>query len=789
LGLISKSLSAQCKALHEAGRDADAAALDTRSDSIDIRHYTIDLDLRTLPATQLSASTRIDFAARVDGIDQIRLDLEALTVDSVLHNTQPLDYVQIGNKLLVDLPLALLAGDTMAIRVYYRGTPIEDLSGFGGFTFSGGYAYNIGVGFNVDPHNFGRVWFPCFDNFVERSFYTVSVITPVSMRSYCGGLLQEDTVFTNLSTPVRRMRWHLNQEIPSYLASVAVANFTEVNRSYHSALNDSLPVKLVAVAGDTTAMKNAFVSLEPVFHAFESHFGPYRWDRLGYVAVPFMAGAMEHATNIAFPRALLSSGPSGNQHIMAHELSHHWFGDLATCRTASEMWLNEGFASYTERLFDEWFINRATYDANVRSNHREMLNFAHVRDGGYWPLSNVPHAYTYSNHTYEVPSDKIHTLRSYMGDSLFFEGLKHYMDTHVFMHATSEDLRLALEEASGLNLEDYFNDWVHTPGWGAFEIDSTTFTGSSLKVWYSQKSAGNSHTYQNVPFELSFRNANGALSAQQVSLSGPSGMVEVPALEAPAMVMLNRNEAISQAITSEEKKVGTTGNSAFGNALLEVNTTAISDSVWIRIDHHWVAPDPVKASGSVYRLSPNRYWKVDGILNEGYRGGLKFTYNGRTLNTSSGWLDQDLVTDETKLVLLYRPNNRADWQAIEATKTTFTSTIDKFGYFQTDTLMLGEYVFAEIDSSLRVHTAPKLDFEVQVFPNPTADAQIQLRWEKPEVDFIEVFTNEGRILGRVPVTKQATSAEIPCSHWAAGLYRIQVVLRNGQRIAKTISKS
>lgn len=153
----------------------------------------------------------------------------------------------------------------------------------------------------------------------------------------------------------------MNQEIPSYLASVAVAPYTEVNYTFNSILNPQLNVKLAAVASDTTVMKNAFISLEPIFHQFENHFGPYRWDRIGYVMTPFQAGAMEHASNIAYPRDLLTGGPSGNQHIMAHELSHHWFGDLATCRTASKcgstkVLLHTVSACSTNGLFHELLI-------------------------------------------------------------------------------------------------------------------------------------------------------------------------------------------------------------------------------------------------------------------------------------------------------------------------------------------------------------------------------------------------------------------------------------------------
>ena len=767
--------STHCSHKAKASRDQASNYIDTRSDSINITHYSIFLDFSSLPTNELHARCVVEFKAKVDQIEQIVLDLEGLTVDSVKQNGNVLAFSHTDPQLTITLSEALNTNDSTAIEVFYQGTPIEDASGFGGFSFSGSYAYNIGVGFDAIPHNFGRVWFPCFDNFVERSTFTCSVITPSNLKAYCGGLLVSNEVENNLRTMV----WELNQEIPTYLASVAVAPYQEVNFTYNSLLNPALNVKLVALAADTTTMKNSFVSLEPIFHLFEEHFGPYKWDRVGYVSVPFQAGAMEHATNIAFPRDLLSAGASGNQHIMAHELSHHWFGDLATCETAAHMWLNEGFASYTERLFDEWLISRATYDAEVRLNHRTMLNFAHVRDGGYWPLSNVPNEYTYSNHTYELPSDKIHTLRTYMGDSLFYVGLRNYMETFSFADANSNDLRDALEAGTGLDLDDYFADWVDTPGWAGFEVDSTLEIEGGLRVYYSQKSAGNTHNYQNVPFEITFRRPDFSFETRSALLSGPTGFVDVDVDFVPSMVYLNRGEKISQAVTGEERFVKTIQNTTWSNALVEVDVDAVEDSVLIRVDHFWVKPDPFKQPFAMYRLSPNRYWKVDGILKPGLVAKLRFTYNGRTAGTSSGWLDHDLVTDETKLVLLYRPDNRSDWQVTNATRTTFSSTTDKFGNFVLDSLMLGEYTFAELDSSLGVKSSIEGTFELLAFPNPSKDF-VELNWKDVSVEYVELNDIQGRSLGRIPVSKGDQQVKIPVSHLTPGSYLVRVVSLDGR---------
>jgi aminopeptidase N len=145
--------------------------------------------------------------------------------------------------------------------------------------------------------------------------------------------------------------WEMNEEIPSYLACVAVGNYAPAYFNYYG-IEDTIPVQLGAVAADTSDMKNSFVHLTDALSIFENHFGPYRWNKVGYSLVPFTGGAMEHATNIAYPNFMVN-GNTLYEDFLVHELSHHWFGDLATCETAEDMWLNEGWASYCVYLFYE----------------------------------------------------------------------------------------------------------------------------------------------------------------------------------------------------------------------------------------------------------------------------------------------------------------------------------------------------------------------------------------------------------------------------------------------------
>ena len=269
-----------------------------RSDTINVLKYTINLDITDFVGQKISGNTIVKFAPKINGQTKLRLDLLKMTIDSVKLGSSTLTYNYNDTLLKVNLSAVYNTVDTLSVTVYYHGIPQGDPSGWGGFSFSGNYAYNLGVGFGAKPHNYGRVWFPCFDNFVEKSKYEFNITTDTSKTSFCNGQLISDVKVGSKRT----RNWVFNKEIPSYLASVAVADYTQVNWNIMGALGN-IPVVLAARKSDTTALKNGFLHLPNAVLGFENYYGPYVWNRVGYCLVPFSSGAMEHTTNIAYPQA------------------------------------------------------------------------------------------------------------------------------------------------------------------------------------------------------------------------------------------------------------------------------------------------------------------------------------------------------------------------------------------------------------------------------------------------------------------------------------------------------
>lgn len=719
-----------------------ARAQDLRGDTLDIGAYQLRLNVTDFATKILRGDATIGIKARKNGVEGIRLDLLKLTVDSVSVNglyNAPFDY---NDTLLnINLLTTLNTGDSATVRVYYHGHPLQVSGDFGGFYWDASYAFNIGVSFLAEPHTYGRVWFPCFDNFTERSFYEFYVTTKNTHKAFCNGLLLGVTPAAG-NTQV--WHWKLGQDIPSYLASVAVSDYQTLSDTVNGMLG-TLPVQLAARANDTAGMKSLFTHLHDAFHVQETAWGPYKWDRVGYTIVPFNAGAMEHATNIGFMLYYLTVYTAQCETTMAHELSHHWFGDLVTCEDASQMWLNEGWASYNEPLFIEKVYGDSAARQYIRNNHNHVLTDAHVSDGAYLPVGNVPSAQTYGTTVYDKGADIIHTLRWYLGDNTFFSCVKQYLQANAFNTGSNTKLRDYLQQCSGNSaVTDYFNDWVLAEGFPHFSVEETFTTGATnqyVHVLIRQRLHHAPHYYTKVPVKVTFFRSDLTSVSGIAEVSGEcTEFVSQPLNFTPAYIALDFDEKVQDAITDEALVVNNTGNYDFGTAKMQVAVNQVNAASLLRVEHNWIAADAMRTPIPGLHLNTQRYWTVGGVWN------TDFDATG-TIAYDNGGLDDGFITNtEDSLVLMYRAKQTDEWAIVNA--AVFNkggNSNDGVGTVAIPHLQAGEYALAVYNAALPAATNQQVSCRLQVgiqetgldgftiYPNPaTASAELQLTANAPQ---------------------------------------------------------
>tara|TARA_B100000809_G_scaffold28518_2_gene24780 strand:- start:7036 stop:9399 length:2364 start_codon:yes stop_codon:yes gene_type:complete len=752
-------------------------ALNSRSDTIDILNYQINLDVTNFSGQQINGNCKVIFTPKVNNINSIDLDLQGLNVDSITSNGTSLIFSHNDTLINVTLASTVNTSDTSNLIVYYNGSPQTDPSGWGGFYFSGNYAFNLGVGFNDNPHVYGRVWFPCFDNFIEKSSYEFNIITSNGKRAHCNGELISETV---LSGDTISRKWVLNEEIPTYLACIAISDYQTVHQTFNG-INGPIPVELVSSASDTTNMKNSFANLNGAFDAYELGYGPYLWNKVGFSIVPFSGGAMEHATNIAYPQYAVN-GNLGNETLMAHEFAHHWWGDLVTCETAEDMWINEGMAVYSEHLFLEKVYDYPTSLDVIKSNNKNVIQKTHLNEGGFRAISGVPHEYTYGEHTYQKGALVAHNMRAYLGDSLFFVGLKSITDNYKFRNINAAQFRDELTTSTGIDMTNFFNGWVFSPGFSHFAVDSIEVNSNGpnfdIEIHIQQKLRGATIFHLGVPLEITFYDNNWNPYKTNITASGQYSSDNVTIPFNPAVYILNEGNKLNQARTDKQVIIKTPGNYTDLNDLGLVKTLTVSnvvDSVLLQIEHHWVAPDPIKNNVNNYRISENRYWSIDGIIPTGFTATMKLEFDGRF---SNGFLDLDLVpVNGDSLILLYRESPKSDWTEYSYyTKTTISPTL-AFGWVVLDSVILGEYTYANAGISVGMKSTIKLEDNYIVYPNPS-DSFIwikSLNTSSHLYQKIEIYDLNGKVIFD---SEFSEIKKINVEKWFSGTYIISISDKN-----------
>jgi aminopeptidase N len=755
-----------------------------RSDTINVLDYQIKMDLTQMSTQTLSASCKVSFESKMNAIDGISLDLLKLTVDSVKIANNHLTYAYNDTLLRIDFLTPLSTGDQSEVTVFYRGTPQTDPSGFGGFYFSGNYAYNLGVAFQSEPHNYGRTWHPCFDNFEERATYDIEITTPSTITAYSNGYIQSESVGSN-NENIRR--WILDEEIPTYLACVGAAPYTHVAQTFTSSLtNAQTPVMLIATPQDTTDMKNSFSNLFVAMDAYEANYGPYVWNKIAFALVPFNGGAMEHATCVMYPKFAVD-GSLSYETLMAHELSHHWWGNLVTCRTAEDMWINEGLASYSESIFLEHVYDYESYINELKGVHRNVIQKAHFDDGGFLSISGVPHDATYGTHTYNKGATLMHNLRSHMGDADFFAGLKAIQTNYALKSINAEEFRDELTSSTGYNADKFFDNYIFNPGFNGFEVDSfiVNTQGSQLdvKVFIQQKLFEAPDYFEDVPVQITFVDANWNTFSVVKNISGATQNVDVLVPFDPVMVYLNKESKLLNAVTGEDVVITTTSTEQLNYAYFYLNVQEEDDSSFLRIEHYRVAPDGFNNSnlGFEYVISPDRYWKVDGIISNSFKAKARLFYDSR--NTAAGNLDNGLMKDhngisfnEDSLVLLWRPDQKSAWQEYEFyVPFNQGSLTDGSGRMELSEVLKGEYAFGFRKSALNTF-GENLPEQMKIYPNPTKD-NLHIEWEQAEkANKIKIFDNSGKVMNEKEM--DGNHLIVSTKKYPSGIYYVALYNQN-----------
>ena len=424
-----------------------------------MEHYSLELTL--VPELRaMEGIARIRALSRVGGNRELVLDLAALQVSSVSDGVgASLPWTHTGDQLKIALEDDYDPGAVVEVVVAYGGVPKRGLW----FAPTDPARHCFTQGECQDA----RRWFPCLDHPSDRATSELIVHMPASWTSVAGGVRLERTIHGLIATE----RWANHTPHPAYLETLVAGELVSVE--------DVGPVPVTYVGPPRLAkyLQPSLGSTPRVLEFLGQLTGlPYPYSKYATCAVDgFPFGGMENtsATTITTAslcdvRGRMDGGAVG---LVVHEAAHQWFGDLLTCADWSQVWLNEGFATYCTLLWYEETRGQGDFLARIRDMQAAAIRAdqgthrALVHDVCVNPLDLF-----FTGHVYQGGASRLHHLRFVLGDEAFFRGLRVYVGANENSGVTSSDLQHSLEAASGLDLAQHFDQWVHSPGLPEFSL-------------------------------------------------------------------------------------------------------------------------------------------------------------------------------------------------------------------------------------------------------------------------------------------------------------------------------
>ncbi|MFG0242498.1 MAG: M1 family metallopeptidase [Phycisphaerales bacterium JB054] len=422
----------------------------------------------------------------------IRLDATDYPIHSVTLNARPLRYDYDGEELLVTLPRAIPLGDSVTIVIDYELAPEHMVPNGRALSWSPPTRRPSDPSEEVPMlHSQGQPddasgWFPCYDHPLERLSTELIVTAHDGYEVVSNGELLSREV-----QPDGRVRWHWDQKLPHapYLVSLVIGKFDVVDVGGPATARPGLTMPVYGPVGLGERMRDVFANTPDMVAHFEKLFDePYPWAKYSQAIVrDFAAGAMENTSATTFFPFASAAEPGSIDNIIVHELVHQWFGDLVTNRNWSHLWIQEGWATFGEALWEEEVARQHAIDAGKdddeaaaaarRAYIRHMRgNFRSSAMGGTRTsapedpalasnLWNTPDLnFMKPNNPYARGACVLHMLRERLGDEVFWRGMRLYLDRYKFDAVESDDLRRVLEEVSGESLERFFDQWVYRAG-------------------------------------------------------------------------------------------------------------------------------------------------------------------------------------------------------------------------------------------------------------------------------------------------------------------------------------
>jgi aminopeptidase N len=420
--------------------------------TIDVQHYNFAIQLNDVNDT---IKGQAEIAVRyLKDATSFKINLvennetgKGMLVSSVIENGTNLQFQQDNDAVNITTPAK--EGSEHTYTITYQGVPADGLiistNKFGKRTFFGDNWPNR-------AHN----WLPCVDDPADKATVDFMVTAPDHYQVVANGLKVNETALPN---NLKQTHWKETAPLPTKVMVIGVADFAVD----HTGDVKGIPVYTYVFPENKDKGFNSYAVAKEILAYYIDKVGPYAYEKLANVQSKTIFGGMENASAIFYFEN--SVGDKGIEELMAHEIAHQWFGDAASEKNFSHLWLSEGFATYMTNVYLEHKYGVDTLKKRMQADRKTVLDFEKSRKtpvvdttvhGNYMVLLNA--------NSYQKGSWVLHMLRRKLGEDAYWKGIRNYYSKYDGGNANTDDLRAVMERASGQDLKQFFKQWLYTPG-------------------------------------------------------------------------------------------------------------------------------------------------------------------------------------------------------------------------------------------------------------------------------------------------------------------------------------
>lgn len=470
----------------------------------DLKYHRLELNVD--PNVSFISGDVTSYFEAKENLSQVTFELDqALTVSQVLQRGNTLSFVQNTNdEVVITLPQIQNTGVLDSLTISYSGNPQS--SGLGSFEQNTHNGDPI-IWTLSEPYG-AKAWWPCKQDLIDKiDSVDVYIKTPQynpSTEEYfavSNGLELSQTI--DGSDKITRFKH--KYPIPAYLIAIAATNYetyshnVQNNGNPFDIINYVYPEDLAQAQIDTPVTVDIMNLYTNLFEAY-----PFADEKYGHAQFGW-SGGMEHTT--------VSFMGSFNRNLVAHELAHQWFGNKITCGSWKDIWLNEGFATYLSGIVIENLDGNAAFKSWKQSRNNSITS---VTSGAVYlaDTDTLSVGRIFSGRlSYNKGSMVLHMLRKKLGDTDFFQGMKDYLaDTNfAYDYAKTEDYKTKMETASGVNLTEFFDDWIYNQGYPSYIVEWSLPSTNMISFKLNQIQSHPSVSFFEAPVTLRIHGTGGEM--------------------------------------------------------------------------------------------------------------------------------------------------------------------------------------------------------------------------------------------------------------------------------------